>query len=246
MNRTEILARALQAYPFREAEPHESPVDYLSAMCDHIEQHDFAAAHEIRLGKLQADWTPEEVDAFRVRISSLPRAKQEVGPHEAIPWLAASVLADIPATEASLVVLADAALEDFKERRTRDPFESFPIVLHLLLVDGRFMAGFCNRGDRVAITRWAVQHLPVFGFFVIADAWMHGIGNTRAIKFSALVVNVGTRDLARAMIRPYEIVGGRTKWLDVPPDIDKRGPDMIDDPYAGVFVSVPPSEGAPS
>jgi hypothetical protein len=47
-------------------------------------------------------------------------------------------------------------------------------------------------------------------------------------------------------VRPYVLEHGQAVFADPPPpDIDKAAEVCID-PYAGIFVSVPPPTGAPS
>jgi hypothetical protein len=66
-----LIADALARYPFRRQGPLESNTDYVRALIAHVESRDFAAAHELRVGRRQADWTTEDV-AVHTRITRLP------------------------------------------------------------------------------------------------------------------------------------------------------------------------------
>jgi hypothetical protein len=91
----------------------------------------------------------------------------------------------------------------------------------------------------------------VFGFFLVFDAFIHAITETpagkRAEKGEAILAQIGTRDLRVTKRRPYRRLKGRVVFDDPPPeDIDMRGLDVVSDPYASIFVSVPPPTGQPS
>jgi hypothetical protein len=69
-----------------------------------------------------------------------------------------------------------------------------------------------------------------------------------ASKVDVIVQHIMTRDLRLTKRRPYRVEGGRTVFDDPPPrDLDGRveGPNF-DDPYAEIFVTVPPAPGPPS
>ena len=61
---TDLIVSALVKYPFRPALAGESPEAFREALIAFVEIRDFGLAHEIRLGRVQADWTPADVDAF--------------------------------------------------------------------------------------------------------------------------------------------------------------------------------------
>jgi hypothetical protein len=124
------------------------------------------------------------------------------------------------------------------ETRRADPAREIPILIHLLMTDGRIFVTPVARGDRVAIVTTIARTMPLYGFIVLADVFIHGIDAAagHATKTDALVAHVGTRDLRRMMTRPYRVVDGRAVFLEAPPDVDKRGAETLSDPYAGVFA----------
>jgi hypothetical protein len=235
-----LIARALSLYPFRSRGRSESASHYRRALTAHVESRDWALAHELRTGRAQSDWTTEDVAAFhaaRTNSRQWPREDLRPGTH-AIPYLE---LDTAPATENGLRDLARRGLDAVCDRRRDNPRLSFPILIHLVLTDGRVRLVLSQRDDRIAILRTFARSVPLFGFVVIADTFMHRIINdasqrpVRADKTDAFVAHIGTRDLRIMMTRPYRVDADRVTFGDVPPDLDKRDPG-VEDPYAVVFA----------
>ena len=87
---------------------------------------------------------------------------------------------------------------------------------------------------------------------LVFDAFVHAIevaqdGSQKASKRDAILCQVGTRELRRMMRRLYRLEDDRAIF-DTPPLEDLDGGDLRNgiDPYAEIFVSVPPPTGAPS
>ena len=215
------------------------------ALITHVEQHDFGMAHELRLGKRQSEWTTEEVTTFKNRLLALPRTRQH---HE---WRApAALVIATPAgtdevTEAALRELAEGGFQALIAERRADPTADVAILVSVLLTTGSCLSTTTQRGDRFALLKFLARNGPVFGFFLVADMFLHQIGETTAEKKEGIVLHVGTREMRLARVATYT----RTPTgvvFDEPFDMDMRGKNIIDDPYAEIFVSVPPPTGRPS
>jgi hypothetical protein len=63
-----LIAQYAKAYDFRSRGPFEGQRQYLEALIVHVENRDMAAAHELRVGRPQKDWTPDDVASFRDRM----------------------------------------------------------------------------------------------------------------------------------------------------------------------------------
>jgi len=119
----------------------------------------------------------------------------------------------------------------------------------VLLTTGEARLILPSSDDRIAVVKALARTQPVFGFAITFDAWAHQITvGLRAQKVDNLVQHVITRDLRLIKRRPYRVADGRAVFDDPPPaDLDGRGEGPhLDDPYAEIFVTVPPSTGAPS
>jgi len=140
-------------------------------------------------------------------------------------------------------------------RRIAQPNWEMPIFVTVLLLDARVLCTTTARGDRVALVKWLIQRYPVFGFFVAFDMWMHTMTDTgqnrapltgpmtpdaTAGKSEAIGMHIGTRERRICRIAEYRRTPAGIQFKD-PIEFDMRGPDVRQDPYAAVFVSVPPS-----
>jgi hypothetical protein len=63
-----MIEDAIARYHF----PMPADGDYLQALIAHVEARNFAAAHELRVGRRQAEWTAADRAAFEDRIRALP------------------------------------------------------------------------------------------------------------------------------------------------------------------------------
>lgn len=235
------IADAAVTYGFRRRGPFEPPGVYRDAVIAHVETRDYAAAHELRVGRPQAAWTASDVESFHERLSHWNPTSDEFSP--------GLHTVDImegdrrPVTDASLLALAESQLDVLIALRRRKhytgPDGSVPILSSVLLDDGRVLQAHVSSGDRIAIVKALARMHPVFGFCVVFDAWMHTItASGAAVKRDAFVANVGTRDLRVAKRRPYRVVAGRAEFDNPPPpDINLRE-EGAQDPYAEIFVTV--------
>ena len=244
-----LAAAAIVQYKFRARRPHEPEADYLGDLLHHVESRDFAAAHELRVGRRQADWTPADVQAFHDHMS-----RRQHGPLEDLPpgtFVAAALeLGPVEVSPAGLLEYATEWLDTVVGMRTRRPTGELLIVASVVLLNGRALATQVGRAERVAVVKALARSQPVFGFVVVCDVFIHGIDTVhgQASKQDAILCHVGTREMRIMKIRPYALEHGKAVFVDPPPpDVDKATEaGLIQDPYAGIFVSVPTPTGRPS
>jgi hypothetical protein len=244
MTLAELIAAAVARYEFRRQLRKETAAAYRVALIDHVETRDFAAAHELRIGKPQAEWSPDDVQDFKTRTLKIPRVRREFAPGETpIGLPVVCVAGGGPVTEELLFTLADNGLTAVIERRIAEPQWDVPILISALLMDGSLVATTSARGSRVAILKYLARNSPLFGFFIAADMFLHTIDDTTATKTEGIIMHIGTRErrlvrLATYSRTPAGVVFAPTKDM-IPTATDE-------DPYADVFVSVPPPPGPPS
>lgn len=255
MSGHQIWKRVARDTQFRARRAGETARQYRDALIAHAEQRDFTAAHEVRVGRQQSAWTAQDVEAFHAHVRAIPPPRQE-DPPPLIPTLdAGQVRAERMATEAlateALLEVADRGLQALVERRTEHPRQEIAIMVTVLLTDGRLLITSPGRGDRVAVVKALARQLPVFGFTVGHDAFIHKIEPGKAAKRDAIMMHIGTREVRLLKVRPYRYEDDRRRVVfeDPLPDVDVReqtGSEHTFDPYAGIFVSVPPTTGDPS
>jgi hypothetical protein len=247
---TDDLFPGALTYGFRKRRSDEDAHAYRKALIAHVEKQDYAAGFEIRINKPQALWTPEQIRAFdaHVRQSTPPSDQLRPG------LLALHVVQDetrYPVTDDELKALAESALKSAMRMREQKPRKTLPIFLSVLLTDGILLTTATHREDRIAVLKFLAQTHPVFGFVCVFDAFLHALGETTATKKDCLMAQIGTRDWRLLKHRPYVVRGNIAIWdwpypADVDVSAEMRKPGDVHDPYATIFVSVPPSSGAPS
>lgn len=237
-----LVANAIVTYGFRLPTEGDDQGAYLRALIQHVAQHDYAAAHELRVGKPQAEWTPADVTSFEASMRRR-QPKTEFAADETPPVIQGLAISGFAVTEASLLDLARTGLETMMQRRRDHPHDNLPIFVSVLLEHGEWLTTPATSDDRIAVIKHLARSLPVFGFFVVFDAFIHQITvNQSAGKVDAILGQLGTRDRRLLLRRPYHLVGGVAVFDDPPPaDVDVRAdPFRADDPYAEIFVSTPP------
>lgn len=237
------ITAAVLTYGFRARRPGEHEAAYAAAVIAHVHSRDYAAAHELRLNKPQADWTPADVDGFVAHLTGLPGARDTFTPGD-FQMLPGLTIGQFPVTEAAVMEIAGKGLEAMMEMRRADPTRELAIIGSVLLMNGDLLTLPLPRGDRIAWLKHLARTEPVFGFVLAADVFIHAISVDKvATKRDALLVHLGTRDLRVMKRRPYQVVNGRVEFEHPPPpDVDVRDPTVtVNDPYASIFVSVPPS-----
>ena len=218
----------------------------------HVEQRDWAEAFEIMVGKPQAEWSPEDVQAFADRRLNpdRPRAKREFAPGE---YFAVPGVEELSSTYErsldSVIALASKGLDWFVTERKRAPSRELPIIASVLLIDGHILSAACDSDNRIAVIKHLARTMPVYGFWLVFDAFVHAmqIGpEAKATKRDCLICQMGTRDARRMMRRSYEVLHGVAVF---DPPLDDMTDDTIrsgEDPYAEIFVSVPTPSGKAS
>lgn len=250
MTLEDLITAAVDKFQFRPRMKKETAAAYRVALTDHVERRDFTAGHELRIGRAHAEWTPEDIKDFQTRILKVPRVRQEFAPGQtpfAIPVLRTPPRpGSPPVSQAFLESVADAGLQAIIDRRRAEPDWTVPILISVMLWDGTLLAtATTERGDRVAILKFMARNEPVFGFFIAADMIMHILDDTSAKRQEGIVMHVGTREKRTARVATYERTAAGIVFA-APYDMDMRGPDTIEDPYAEIFISTPPPAGPPS
>jgi hypothetical protein len=215
-----------------------NPEAYERALIAHVHKRDYAAAHELRIGKVQADWTPAEVDGFERLLRGMPRAAHELDP--GVHAFHGLDFGDgFPVTVACLTELASDTLQALVAMRRESPTKQLPIFAVVLLTTGQARLLTPSSDARIAVLKALARTQPVFGFALTFDAFMHQfIAGSQARKVDTIVQHLITRDLRLIKRRPYRLDSARAVFDEPPPeDLDGRveGPDL-DDPYAEIFV----------
>jgi hypothetical protein len=245
---SDLIDDAIKRYKFRRRFSGEPEPVYLRKLIQFVAHRDYAAAHELRVGKRQADWTSEEAHDFRQRLSG-PRDPKAHDPR--VPF--ACVMLDdpgpYPVHDANLLRFARDAMDFCVRFRNEAPTKDFRIMASVLLTTGKVLHGMPERSDRIRLIKYLAQTQPVYGWWVAGDVWVHGLnvntvtGKETADKTDAFIVHVGSRTLRRVFTRRYRVEASGVIWRDLE-DVEPDG--MTDDPYAELLVSVPEPEGKPS
>jgi hypothetical protein len=245
------MARAAAAYHFRPRMRTETAAAYRVALIDYVERRDFTMAHEVRTGKPHTEWTAVEIAQLRQRVTEIPPPRKEFSVREIGEGLAflpmiASPPGTSPATEEDLEKLAEAGLRAIMERRVAEPGWNIPILISVLLMDGSVLTtSGVERADRVAVVKHIARNAPVFGYFIAADMILHTLGDATAARTEGIMMHIGTREMRIARVAAYTRTAAGIVF-DEPYNIDKREGGTIQDPYAEIFVSVPPPAGPPA
>lgn len=244
MTLEDLIATAAERYQFRRKLKTETAAAYRHALTVHVEARDFAAAHELRIGKLQAEWAPDDVRDFQTHVLKIPRARQEFAPGQTpIGIPVALVASGLPVADGFLFKMADFALTTVINQRIADPHGIVPILITALLMDGSVVATSSPRGDRVAVLRYLARNSPLFGFFVTADMFLHQITDGQAAtKTEGIIMHVGSRERRLVRIATYARTPAGVVFAPTTDMVPNAGDE---DPYAEVFVSVPPPPAGP-
>lgn len=240
----DLIAAAVARFDFRPRGPFETPDQYLEALIDYAASRDNSAAHELRTGRRQADWTPEDLDTFVAAQMAAPSPPSEfqAGRVVSLRMVESHDLHEVSIR--NLLRLADAGLHTAMalcRQRTASVDAIVQIMATVLLTSGRVViAPVAERGDRVAVLRLLAQNLPVFGYFLVFDGILHDVNRLTqtSTKQETLIAQIGTRDLRVMKRRPYDVVEGRPVFRDPPPEdiVQQLGEWVItEDPYAAIF-----------
>jgi hypothetical protein len=240
MSIVQLIVKALADYPFREAAPGESGADYLRALAAHVEQHDFAMAHELRLGRAQADWTPDEINAFRDRMLALPRMRRGVVTKQ---LMLGTESGHFDTTDAAMRVILTEFMTMFREWRIERPNRDLAPHIAALMMNGQLFSAPIHRRDRYGSLKMLTQNAPCYGWVIVMDAFLHEITESqKAIKHDVILAHVGTRTMRIVARQNYRYDQGRPVFE---PDIvewdlrDQKDGMTFEDPYADLLVSIP-------
>jgi len=240
----ELIAGALVRYPFRPPREGESLEAYRAALVEFLESRDFALGHEIRVGRAQADWTPEDVKAFRENIER----EHYRGPGrdvEALEMLGTES-GEWEPTDASMWVIFNELLSMMRDWKIEDPGRVLFPHIAALMTNGQLFSAPVERRDRKGALRMLTKHGPCYGWVVVADAFMHLITEDKtATKQDVILGHMGTRTTRVIKNLLYRYVDGRPVFDPTPQEWDLRNMppgEQIEDPYADLLVSVPRSE----
>jgi hypothetical protein len=240
-----LLRSIALKYGFRPRGPGEGLARYRAALIEYVVVRDYAAAHEARVGRRQAEWSPVEAQAFEAHLRARrPPPIDDDADFSGLPMLHAGHYA---CTEPALLELADRGLAATMAHRQANPTRELAIIAGVLLTNGEHLVTLVSRGDRIALLKWLARNHPVFGFTLVFDAFIHTLEKhpvtgetTKAVTRDAITMHIGTRERRIVKTRPYAVVNGRTVFHDPLPDIDSRAPQgELEDCYAEIFVSVP-------
>jgi hypothetical protein len=241
----ELMKAAAAKWDFRPLGA-EDPAQYREALIRHVRSRDYAMAHELRVGRAQADWTTEDVRLFKESMMAMQGPPRDALSDLAQPMMETGRFTG-PLTVDMVFEMARRMLHWFKQERRKAPQREFRPKIDLLLMDGRTLATEVNRGERIAVLKTLAQELPVYGFVIGFDAYAHILAqdNSKAEKVDCIIVHVGTRDVRVTKVWPYHYQPNGTVVFDnePKPDLDFKG-DGAHDPYAEIFVSVPTSKTA--
>ena len=239
-----LVVQAAAKWKFRPQAAFESDDAYRAALSAFLESRDWAAAHEVRLDRIQAEWTGPETDDFYNRIVT----RKAPPSMEFAEGLHAFAIAELPSvgspTWDGLLALAEAGLTAVRDRRQKNPTAEIPVFLSVVLDDGRSMHTATDPGRRLAFIKAMIRKYAVFGYVVIIDAFIHAINTDTgtATKRDAFLVHIGTRTERQMWHLPYRVEDRRVIFE---PRVEFDRSFMRDtatlDPYAELFVSVPPS-----
>ena len=240
---TPLERAAVATYQFRNQKPGESYAVWRAKLIAHVATRDMAAAHEVRVGRKQAEWTTNDVRAFGDWCRDAPGPRETLRP--GVQVYPAFDEAGHAVTEETLVDLATRGLDAVCAMRHESPTADIAIFASVLLLTGHYLTVPVSSGDRLAILKLLARDKPVFGFVLVFDGWVHRIlpDHTAATKCDAFMAQIGTREMRRMLIRPYRFVDGLAVF-DAAYEMNPRQFD--DDPYASIFVSVPAPTGQPS
>ena len=230
---------------FRGPRRDESPDAYRDAVIAHLDRYCTSAAYELRFGAPQAEWTDAQRNTFKDDLLGRWQ-KPGTGPsdyfHRPVTVLEGFQTQGRSVTDDELRRLANDAINVLVAWRTEARDDNLPVVASVLLIDGRQFTAFVDAFDRKAILNtWAATE-PVYGYFLVADSFLHRINvdkttqdATKTETVDALICHIGSRSgIRRLVTRPYTVRHGRVEW-ELPEDHDKTA-NLAGDPYADIFA----------
>ena len=232
------LEASAKAFSFRRSLPGESLEAYRAALVAHVDRQDMAAAHEIRVGRQQRDWTQADIEAFTQHTATLP------GPSSTLHQQAFVTRIEegpFEVSEQGLRKVALQGVENMMAMRRKEPTTNLMVMASVLLVNGKILTAFVHSEDRLSFVKSMAQTEPVYGYFIVFDGWLHRVvdstgGQKAATKVDCIFGHVGSRDVRYSILRPYHARNGKAVFDAPLADLEQV--DISNDPYAEIFVTV--------
>lgn len=238
-------------YGFRARRPDESVRAYHEALVTFVESRNYGAGHELRIGKPRAAWTPEDHETFRQRLTS----RYSGGPSDffrsPLTTIDSRVSSGHPVSDTTLQTEADIFLRFMRERREGSMTRQLPIMAAVLCTDGRLVMAFVSGEQRKAVLCGWIAVLPVFGYILVFDSYIHGVDldpatgqATDSQTTDALTCHIGSRTGLRELRTwRYALVDGVVTFGDLAVTDKSTGGTGSHDPYADLFAV--PASGIP-
>lgn len=219
---------------------------YLARLIAHVESRDLARGFELRVGVKQADWTPDQVKAFRDSLDSRPRRDIERDLKPLSAFRVERLRLDRAIDDACLRAFVDAHLALLVGRRQANGAEELPIIACGILSTGWLLCAEVARADRIGFVTTMARTEPLYGWIVAADMFIHvaDVGEGKASKEDVIGVHYGTRTSRGFRSRRYAVVNGRGVFEPERQELFGEDGARVEDPYA--FVFMPPTKGKAS
>ena len=177
------LEASAKAFSFRRSLPGESLEAYRAALVAHVDRQDMAAAHEIRVGRQQRDWTQADIEAFTQHTATLP------GPSSTLHQQAFVTRIEegpFEVSEQGLRKVALQGVENMIAMRRKEPTTNLMVMASVLLVNGKILTAFVHSEDRLSFVKSMAQTEPVYGYFIVFDGWSTlQVGKRRRQRWTA-------------------------------------------------------------
>ena len=219
---------------------------YLRQLIAHVESRDLARGFELRVAAKQADWTPDQVQAFAEHMRARPRRDPDQFRKPFNAFKVATLKVTPPIDDAALRSFVDATMQHMINLRLAEPAGAIPLLVGGLTTNAELLTTTVDRDDRIPFITLLARTQPLFGWFVASDMFIHSINvgdHKSATKQDAIGVHFGTRTSRGFLVRPYAVVDGAVQLQPVREDLFTVAGANIDDPYA--FVFQPPTTGTP-
>jgi hypothetical protein len=236
-----LIASACLRYGYRAQRPGESDEQYRMAAHAEVRKFDFALSFEIKLGRVQAEWTAAEVEAFRVFASSGSGPRRRLDPFKTYECVETE---GFDLTVDALHQQAEINLAAFRLHQVQQPGRSLPVVLDALLADGRMLTFLPDSEDRLSLLLAIAETHTLWGFVLTYDAWGHRLDNVgtphaTAHREEVFMCRIKTRDYDHLWREFYTRDASGAGVFQPREDSDLLGAQRLEihsDPYADVFA----------
>ncbi len=236
-----MIVDAVAKYEFRLPTREEDKLEYIKELIRHVDKRDWSAAHELRVGRRQVDWTPEDVKLFHEQFGHGHRGVRDTFKSNPTSFVYVEHKKSYETSDAGLMELANKELDIYASMRVDKPTKQLPAVCCVLDTTGSVRSTISDPEDRIAIVKTLDKIQPIFGFVVIIDAYRHAVDIVvgKATKVDSIVCHIGSRTLRRILSRDYKIENDVvifTGETEENPSFDNPKMKMTQDPYAQIFA----------